>query len=270
MKPTARILLTLTALILVSLACQAAGPVTNLFATPTPTFTVTPSPTFTPSPTMTPTITPSPTPRPTGIQFETTAGGQIRITDYDSGYILVLSRDWFLIPTDKDELRQAIKDLSASEPDMAESLRAMDLLDDDAIRMISMNRNPQYRDKDLFTNLIALSIDDPIFGNIPMDIFVELNVEQITQNVSYATVVDSGVGTNDNKVEYGYITMSTRVNERIRPINVTQNLISIRVGTTFTIFNVTVPSTAQGSARQIVDEILGSLYLLDTVPANDG
>jgi hypothetical protein len=268
---SARIFFVLALFLVVSLACQTAAPVSNLFTTPTPTFTITPSPTLTPTitPTSTPTITPSSTPRPTGIHFDETSRG-IQVTDYDSGYLLLLSYDWFLIPADKDLLREAIQDLSSSEPAMADTLRNMELLNDNSIRMISMNRNPSYRNGDLMTNLIAISIQDPMLGSFPMDLFVEITAEQMGDEMPHVKVLDSGVRINENKVEYGYITMDTRVNQRIRPINARQTLIVIKAGTTVTFFSLTLPDGLSDKSAALVDEIADSLYLLDTFPSNDG
>lgn len=272
MKPaSARVLLALAIFLVVSLACQVAAPVSNLFTTPTPTFTITPSPTLTPTitPTSTSTITPSPTPRPTGIHFEETSRG-IQVTDYDSGYLLLLSYDWFLVPADKDQLREAISELSSTEPAMADTLRNMELLNDNSIRMISMNRNPAYRDGSLMTNLVVLSITEPMLGSFPMDLFVEITAEQMQKDLPYVKVQDSGTRINGKKVEYGYITMDTRVNQRIRPINVRQSMIIVKADNTLTFFSLTVPAALSDKAALLMDEIAESLYLLDTFPSNDG
>jgi hypothetical protein len=107
----------------------------------------------------------SPTPRPTGLFFEELPGNGTKVWDYDSGYVLVLSGEWVLIPTDKDDLRNAIRDLSSLDQDMANSLRNMDLLNDDSIRLIFVSQSPKYRNRELLPNMISFSFQDPVIRN---------------------------------------------------------------------------------------------------------
>jgi hypothetical protein len=254
-------------ILMTSLACQvASSPVTGLLATPTSTFTVTPSPTATLQPTFTPTLAPSPTLKPTGLSFEELPGNGTKVWDYDSGYILVLSGEWVLIPTDKDDLRNAIRDLSSLDQDMANSLRNMDLLNNDTIRLIFVSRNPEYRNRELLPNMISFSFQDPVIRNAPMYELVEFHTEYLKENFPSADVFDQGVRTNSNNVEYGYIDVETRINERIRPINVYQQFILVKADATMTFFNVTIPSALKDQAGPLLEDFINSIYLFDGLP----
>lgn len=253
--------------LMASLACQvASSPITGLLATPTPTLTVTPPPTVTPQPTSTSTPAPSPTPKPTGLSFEELPGNGTKVWDYDSGYVLVLSGAWVPIPTDKDDLRNAIRDLSSLDEDMANSLRNMDLLNDDTIRLIFVSRDPEYRNRELLPNMISFSFQDPVIRNAPMYELVDFHTEYLKENFLSAKVFDQGVRTNSNNVEYGFIDVETRINERIRPINVYQQFILVKADTTITFFNITIPSAIKDQAGSLLEDFINSIYLFDGLP----
>lgn len=254
-------------ILMASLACQlVSSPGTGLLATPTSTFTVIPSSTATPQPTFTPTLAPSSTPKPTGLSFEEIPGNGTKVWDYDSGYVLVLSGEWVLIPTDKDDLRNAIRDLSSLDQDMANSLRNMDLLNDDSIRLILVSQSPEYRNRELLPNIISFSFQDPGIRNAPMYELVDFHVEYLKENFLSAKVFDQGVRTNSNNVEYGYIDVETRINERIRPINVYQQFILVKADTTMTFFNITIPSALKDQAGPLLEDFINSIYLFDGLP----
>jgi hypothetical protein len=253
--------------LMASLACQvASSPVNGLLATPTATLTVTPHPTATPQPTFTPTLVPSPTPRPTGLFFEELPGNGTKVWDYDSGYVLVLSGEWVLIPTDKDDLRNAIRDLSSLDQDMANSLRNMDLLNDDSIRLIFVSQSPKYRNRELLPNMISFSFQDPVIRNAPMYELVNFHAKYFKEDFPSANVFDQGVRTNSNNVEYGFIDVETRINERIRPINVYQQFILVKANATITFFNITIPSAIKDQAGPLLEDFINSIYLFDGLP----
>ena len=245
----------LIAFILFNFACQSAGPLAAVFATSTPTFTITP--------TATPTSTPSPTPLPTGIQFEVQSDKSTRVVDYDSGYILLLSQDWIALPGDADALKEAVEKLSVTNPEIAEMTEYFSILDNQALRLMAFNKNKEYREGTLLTNLIALTIEDPLAGSLPMDLLVEINVEQLKKNVSISNVLSYLNDINQNGVEYGYIQVETTVIQAGQSEKAHQNIVLIKNDSSMTLFNLTLPFSKRESGGLLVQDFIDSIVLID-------
>lgn len=255
MKSKFALLSGLIAFILFNFACQSAGPLAAVFATSTPTFTITP--------TATSTSTPSPTPLPTGIQFEEQSDQSIRVVDYDSGYIFLLSQDWIVLPGDADALKEAVEKLSVTNPEITEMMEYISMLDNQALRFMAFNKNKEYREGTLLTNLIALTIEDRLAGSLPMDLLVEINVEQLKKNVSISNVLSYSNDINQNGVEYGYIQVETTVIHAGQPEKAHQNIVLIKNDSSMTLFNLTLPFSKKESGRLLVQDFIASIELVD-------
>lgn len=263
MKTKFTLLLLVSLFLLVSFACQSSGPIGNLFASPTPTVTITPSatPTLTPSPT--PTVTPSQTPLPTGVHFEDQSNGDVRVTDYDGGYALILSKDWVSIPADADSLKDAIQDASEDNPELADSLKDMDrVIEDDTLRMLAFNTKREYLDGTTFPNLLVITLEDVVIKSVPLDFLVDLNVEQMETNLNQAAILDSGTDRNVNKVEYGFISLDNRVKQGPRIVSVRQHIVIIKVDSAMTIFTLTIPGGVKNKSEPLLQDLIDSIHLL--------
>jgi len=263
MKSKFALLLLLSLILLTGFACQASGPVGNLFASPTPTVTITPSstPTLTPSPTST--VTPSPTPLPTGVHFEDQSNGDIQIIDYDGGYSLLLSDDWISVPASADALKEAIKNVSKDNPELAESLKNMDeVIGNDALRLISFNTQKEYRDGTTYPNLVVITLEDSVIKSIPLTFLVDVNVEQIKSDGGRAVVLDSGTDKNANAVEYGYIYLDNQIKQGPRIVKVRQNVIIIKVDSSMTLLTLTIPNGTKDKAEPLLKSLIDSISLL--------
>lgn len=251
--------------IFVSLACQSSGPLGGLFATatPTPTNTSTPTPTVTPSPT----FTPSPTPLPTGVQSESLTDGSTKVIDYDYEYALLLSEDWLPIPANAEDLKKAIDSASENNPELEETLKNVDaILKDDTLRLLAYNTNRAYRDGTNFPNLIVVTLEDAVIKSLPLEFLLELNVEQIKESSLNAKVLDSGMKTNKNKVEYGYIVIENNVNQGSKNVTVRQYSIIFKKDAAMTIFTLTIPGGVKDKADIILQDLLDSLYWVEDLP----
>ena len=265
MKTKLAVPLLVITFIFVSLACQSSGPLGGLFATatPTPTNTSTPTPTVTPSPT----FTPSPTPLPTGVQSESLADGSTKVIDYDFEYALLLSEDWLPIPANAEDLKKAVDTASEDNPELGETLKNLnEIIQDDTLRLLAYNTNKIYRDGTNFPNLIVVTLEDAVIKSLPLDFLVELNVEQIKESNLNAEVIDSGVKTNKNKVEYGYIVMENNVNQGSKNVNVRQYAIIFKRDSAMTLFTLTIPGKVKDQADTILQDLLDSLYWLEDLP----
>lgn len=245
-------------LIFASLACQSTGPLATLLATPTATPTITPSatPTFTPSP--------FPTSSPVGVAKEKLDSGETLIIDYDNGYVLLLSQEWFTVPADAESLKEAMGSVVEENPELASALENMKvLIQDDTLRFIAFNTSKEYRDGSTFTNLFTVSISDPVVASLPMDFFVELNVEQIRESSAKAQIIDSGESTNINGIPYGYIVLDNNQIQDGISINARQHILVIKKEDTMTLFTLTVPGKVSSNAEELIQQISDSLYSLE-------
>jgi hypothetical protein len=256
MRSKIALFLGLSMLILFSLACQmAGGPLNSIFATMTPTFTVTP--------TFTPTRTPSPTPLPTGVHIEQQPDQSTKVIDYEGGYILQFSEDWTVLPGDIDSLKENIDTLVESNPEVADMMEQFQQIDNQALRVIGLNTNREYREGTLLPNILVLTLRDNIGSALPMDMLVEMNVEQLRRNLSISEVLSSSNDINQNQVEYGHIELKTSVMQNGRPVDAWQNLLIVTHGPYTTLFSLTLPLAKQESGQTLVQELIDSLEKLD-------
>ncbi|MBM4428530.1 MAG: hypothetical protein FJ031_15020 [Chloroflexi bacterium] len=58
----------------------------------------------------------------------------------------------------------------------------------------------------------------------------------------------------------------SRINERIRPINVYQQFILVKADATITFFNITIPSAIKDQAGPLLEDFINSIYLFDGLP----
>jgi hypothetical protein len=207
---------------------------------------------------------------PTGVHFEKLPNNHTRITDYDSGLVLLLSKNWLSFPSDPAALKEAIQEMSEADSDLADSLRALESLGDDSLRSISLNTSRQYRDGQFLTNLIVLAIRDPMLSSFPMDLLVELNAEHVKSGPSMTKLLDSGVDRNKNNIEYGYMTVETTLNQGGARISAYQRVFIVLSGSYVSFLNVTVPSAVRDNAETLFQEVIDSIYLLENLPANSG
>jgi hypothetical protein len=256
MKSKFMLFISLSMFILVSMACQMAGrSLDSIFATTTPTFTVTP--------TFTPTHTPSPTPLPTGVHIEEQSDQSTRIVDYDGGYTFVLSKDWTALPGDIDSLKENIETLVESNPEVADMMEQFQQIDNQALRVIGLNTNREYREGTMLPNLLVLTLQDNFASALPMEVLVELNVEQLEKNLSISEVLSSSTDINQNDVEYGHIELKTSVMQNNRSVDAWQNMLIVTNGSYTTLFSLTLPLTKQESGQTLVQELIDSIEKLE-------
>jgi hypothetical protein len=227
----------------------------SIFATITPTFTVTP--------TFTPTHTPSPTPLPTGVHIEEQSDQSTRIVDYEGGYILQFSKDWTVLPGDIDSLKENIETLVESNPEVADMMEQFQQIDNQALRVIGLNTNREYREGTLLPNILVLSLQDELVSGLPMDLLVELNVEQLEKDLSISEVLSSSNDINQNDVEYGHIELKTSILQNGGSVDAWQNLLIVTNGSYTTLFSLTLPLTKQESGQTLVQELIDSIEKLE-------
>lgn len=247
---------------LLALACNSTGPIANIFATPTFTSTVTPSA----SPTITPSPSPSasPTPLPTGIMIEKLTGETTRVVDYDMGYFLVLNKDWLPLNADSESIKEAMDAAGKENPELATAREYIEnILRDDAVRLLAFNTDKRYREGGFITNLVILTMQDSILEAMPLDLFIELNVEEINRKGSNAKMVTSGVAENNNMVAFGYIILDNNAFQDGRTLPVRQFIVVIKVETAMVFFTLTIPNSVEGTAEIVYQDFLDSLYLLE-------
>lgn len=186
-----------------------------------------------------------------------------RIVDYDGGYTLVLSKDWTALPGDIDSLKENIDTLVESNPEVADMMKQFQQIDNQALRVIGLNTNREYREGTLLPNLLVLTLRDNIGSALPMDLLVEMNVEQLEKNLSISEVLSSSNDINQNQVEYGHIELKTSVMQNNGSVDAWQNLLIVTNGPYTTLFSLTLPLTKQESGQTLVQELIDSIEKLD-------
>lgn len=255
-------LILVTLFVILTLACNSAGPLSGFLATPTSTVTSTPSATPTITPSQTPTA--SPTPLPTGVVIDKLNNGETRIVDYDMGYYLVFNEDWIPIKDDGDSIKEAMEAAGKENPELKDTIKQLDLiLQDDALRLLAFNANKKYRSGSFFTNLVVISMEDNLLQALPLDLFIELNVEEIERGGSNAKVIQSGVAENKNMVAYGYIMLDNSSIQNGKTVRVRQFIIVIKFEAAMNVFTLTIPHTDEENAEELYKDFLDSLFLLE-------
>ena len=246
------------------LACQAGSAFPSLFATETPTVTMTPS--VTPSPTATSTPIPSltPTPLPTGVDKQELSTGDILFTDYDAGYTFQLSKDWLVIPATMEDLQDMSKTLEESNPDLAKAMRGLQSIDSDALRLMAFNQNRDLNQGTMITNVNAIIQQEDILMALPMDFFIDANVEQIKSALPGSKVLSSKIFENANGVEVGVIELELKANTTSgQSVTAYEKMVAIKTDTAFNLITFAWPNSRKDVLLPLFDEIINTIKLLN-------
>jgi hypothetical protein len=197
------------------------------------------------------------------VEFEQQPDNSTRIVDHDNRYAVVLSADWLAIPADAETLKGKAESFAESDPEMAGALKYTNMLKNDSFRVIAFNQSDDYRGADMMTNLLILSDEDKISSSLPLDFLVKANVDQVTANISTATVLSQGVAKNKNGLEYGYLEIETIFAPGGNKIQVHQTIFFFKADTRLTFFTLTMPVVFADSSKGIVQEVIDSVELLE-------
>lgn len=263
-----RITLAVLLFVVANLACSSANVLPGLFATETPTFTITPTftPTLTPSPTSTSTPTPTltPTPLPSGVSKVEKPGGGTIVTDYDAGYSLEISKDWLVVPATMEDLQQMSEGLQASNPDLAKAMKNMQTVGNDALRLMAFNQDKATQAGTMITNLNIVIQQEDLILALPLDFFLDLNVEQVKTSLPSAKVLSSGVSKNANGVEIGVIEIELNANTTAgNSITAYEKLVFVKTETAMCIFTFAGPNALRATLLPGFDEVIDSIQLLE-------
>ncbi|MFZ5881700.1 MAG: hypothetical protein ACOY0R_20225 [Chloroflexota bacterium] len=269
-KYGSRITLVILLLVVANLACSSANVLPGLFATATPTFTNTPTitPTFTPSPTSTstptPTLTPTPTPLPTGVSITEKPGGGMSVTDYDAGYTLEISADWLVVPTTMEDLQKMSQGLQASNPDLAKAMKNMQAVGNDALRLMALNQNKATQSGTMITNVNIVIQQEAMILALPLDFFLDLNVEQIKAALPSAKVLSSSISKNANGLEIGIIEIELKANTTVgNSVTAYEKIVFVKTGTAMCVFTFAGPNALRETLVPRFDEVIDTIQLLE-------
>jgi len=246
------------------LACQAGSGFPSLFATETPTVTMTPS--VTPSPTSTPTPIPSatPTPLPTGFERKELSNGANLFTDYDAGYTFQLSKDWLALPATMKDIQDMAKKMEGSNPSMADAMRSLQSIDSDALRLMALNQNQDFNQGAMVTNVTVVIQQDAMVLALPLEFFINLNIEQIKAALPDAKVLSSKVYKNANGVEIGIIELEMKVKTNSgQSLTAYEKMVVIKTDTAMSMITFTGPVSRKEVLIQSLDEIIDTIKLLN-------
>lgn len=264
-----RITLAILLLGVASLACNSVN-LPGLFATATPTFTNTPTitPTFTPSPTSTstptPTLTPTPTPLPTGVVKAGQPGGGTLVTDYDAGYTVEISADWLVVPATVEDLEQMSEGLKSTNPDLAKAMQGMKSVDTDALRLMAFNQDKATQSGTMITNVNVMIQQEAMILALPLDFFLDLNLEQIKSSLPSVKVLSSGISKNANGVEIGVIEIELKATTTVgNSVTAYEKLVFVKTGTAMCIFTFAGPNALRESLVPVFDEVIDTIQLFE-------
>jgi hypothetical protein len=253
-----------------SLACSA-GEAIPLFAVPTLPPTLTAMPSLTPSPALAPTLTSTPTliplpprtstPRPAGL-VQTAQTDGVLVSDYDAGLAFQISSQWMVIPVSINDLQNLSRDLLASNPDLARSMKSV-TGSQGSLRLMALNQNPETLQETMVTNLSVIMHQDAVLLSYPMDVYVEQNVQQLRSAVAGMTVLSSGVYQNINGVEYGMIEFQLQANTAPgTSVTAYEKLVFVKTSTAMSTLTFAAPDSKRETVTPIFDVIINSIQVL--------
>lgn len=254
MKPRILFPVALFVLLLAVLACQATAPIAAIFATETPTPTITPSP------------TPSlpPTPLPTGVVKEQLSNGDTRVTDYNAGYSLIISKQWLVIPATLEDLTVMASQMENSNPNMAEAIRVMRNFDPQALRLVAFLNDKVYYEQGSITNLNLIMVQNPTIAAMPLSMIVDANVDEITTTLPSAKILSSGVTKNKLGVEIGVVELElTLITEAGTAIIAYEKQIIIQTDAGISMLTFLGPKSQKEGLKPLFDVITDSVTLLE-------
>jgi hypothetical protein len=206
-------------------------------------------------------MTPSPTPVPTGVQFEQQPDKSTRIVDYDNGYAFVLSEDWLPVQADAQTIKDRSEVISKTDPELAEMLKGLDMLDNKAFRMVAFNKNDAYRDGQLVTNVFVLAYEDKISAALPLDFVVRVNTDQL-KAMPTVKILSQGTTKNKNNIEYGYIEVTTTVKSIKGLVKAHQNLFIFKLDDRFIFLTLTLPNSLSKSGASLGQTLVDAMTFL--------
>ncbi len=254
----------LTFLFFVSLACSSAGPLSNLFATPTPTPTNTPTvtptstPTITPSPTLTPTATS--TPRPSGVSDETQPDGAIVFTDYDNQYQVTLPQNWIVFHLEMEDLKTMGEKFSETNPEMKEMLAALRNVDKKLFRAMIIDTDRDHLTGGQLPNITITVPQEAMFKNMPPAFLSGALAGALPDINPGIKVLSDGFDTTPGGVEIGFIESTlTANNPNGKRITVYQKIVIFEIKNGVAMLTFTCPTNLQATLLPAFDEMVNSI-----------
>lgn len=251
-------------LLLSSLACEMTSPIAAIFATDTPTPTITPSQTPTPTITPTPTFTLTPTPLPTGVQFETQDDKSIILVDYDNKFQLTIPKGWIAIPMTMDDLSEVFDRAAEANPELAESLTALQNLDSDVIRMVALNEDPKYIQNGFSSNLTITAFEDKLMSTMPLAFVTGMLEGSLEGNGAKVLTSGANITKSADGIEIGIIEseQSVATASGSKVVAYSKYLI-FQAGGKVIMLQLATPTQFSEELGTILDEIAKTIKVLD-------
>ena len=259
------VLFAITVTVMLMLAsCQGGG--FSLFATdtPTPTLTFTPTATFTPSPTPTPTQTPSPTPLPTGAEILDQPDGSTLFIDYDNKFQLTLPSGWFILPLSAEDIGEIMSQAASENPDLEQAMQAFQQMDPDIIRVIAINADSKYVNRDFATNISVTAIKEKLLSSMPVAFVTGVLESQIEQGGATVIPVENLSITNSNGVEIGVLEFKQPA-PTVSGVNLIaqSKVLVFQTGGAMISIQIAVPEQFAADLFPVMDEIAESIQILE-------
>lgn len=264
MKGKILFIISILALVLSSLACQAGEPIAAIFATDTPTPTITPSPTPTPTITPTPTFTPTATPLPTGVKFETQADETVLVTDYDNHFQLVLPKGWIVIPLTADDFAAMADKLAETNPDLTEAIAALQKIDSDVIRLVALNENSKYIEGGFATNITVTAVEDKLMSTMPIPFITAMLEDSMEKNGAKILTSGANVLESTSGVEIGIVeTEQSMVTSSGMRVTAYSKYLVFQVGGKVVLIQLATPANFRDDLNPVLESIAETIKILD-------
>ncbi len=258
------LLVALTLLFIVSLACSSAGPLSGLFATATPTPTNTPTvtptstPTLTPSPTLTPTATA--TPRPSGVSDETQPDGTIVFTDYDNLYQVTLPENWVVFHLEMEDLKTMGEKFSETNPEMKEMLAALRNVDKKLFRAMIIDTDRDHLANKQLPNITITVPQEAMFKNMPPAFLSGALASALPDINPGIKVLSDGFDTTPSGVEIGFIESTlTANNPNGKRMTVYQKIVIFEIKNGVAMLTFTCPTDLKDTLLPAFDQMVNSI-----------
>ncbi len=252
-----RVVLLLTLLVGISLACQAGNVVPSFLATPTPTYTITPTPTSTATPL--PTSTPA-----SDVSLEPQADGSELFIDPQTGFSLSIPSTWAGIPANVDDISQYMEKVSEDNPQLSQALSLLKEMDPNILRIMALDTNADHYTENYAPNFTVISLKDPISTKMSLEKVVQVTGSAIKSQYPGASLLDSGVEHVNGDFSYGYHELQLQINAQAgKKVDVFQKQVYFLIQDYLVVITLSAPANSYEEALIEFNSIVETVQLLD-------
>ncbi len=121
--------------------------------------------------------------QPTGAVINETAAGGVQLVDYDGGYTLDISAEWFVTGLDPAEVEKSIAKIAEDDPQLAQAIKRAQQKTPATFRLIAFDKNHAHSVQDQVPNFNVGVFRDPLAVEAPMEFLMQTSIENMETQV---------------------------------------------------------------------------------------